>query len=82
MLYHKYFWIAGLVFIVVGIMGITQGRIISGIGFFPIALSALVAYDKYDLKVPYAKIRYALFFAGVVLAFIIWYFGPKVFPGI
>ena len=80
MIYHKYFWVAGLVFIVLGFMGISQGKVISGIGFFPMALSALVAYDKYNPKVSYAKIRYALFVAGLALAFIIWYFGPKVFP--
>lgn len=82
MIYHKYFWIAGLVFIVIAFMGISQGRILSGIGFFPIALSALVAYDKYDPKVRYAKLRYALFVTGLALAFIIWYFGPKFFPNL
>ena len=54
----------------------------SGIGFFPIALSIFVAYDKYNPKVRYAKIRSALFMTGLILAFLIWYIGPKVFPGL
>ncbi len=82
MIYHKYFWIAGLVFIVIAFMGISQGRIISGLGFFPIALSALVAYDKYNPNVRYATLRNVLFVTGLALAFIIWYFGPKFFPGL
>jgi len=82
MFYNKYLWVVGLVCIVVGIIGITQGRLISGIGFFPVAVSALVAYDKYNPKVSNAKLRDAIFMAGMLLAFIIWFIGPKLFPGI
>jgi hypothetical protein len=81
MFYHKYLWVVGLFCIGVGIMGITQGKLLSGIGFFPVALSALVAYDKRNPKVPYAKIREVLFIVGFLLAAVIWYIGPKVFPG-
>jgi uncharacterized membrane protein required for colicin V production len=82
MIYHKYLWVVGLVLIIFGFMGISQGKVLSGIGFFPIALSVFVAYDKYNPKVRYAKIRYALFLTGLILAFLIWYIGPKVFPGL
>lgn len=82
MIYHKYFWVAGLVFIMIGFMGLSQGKTLSGIGFFPMALSAFAAYDKYNPRVRYARIRNALFFTGLALAFFIWYFGPKIFLNI
>lgn len=81
MIYHKYLWAVGLALIAIGITGISQGRLISGIGFFPVAVSALVAYDKYNPKVTHAKLREAVFMAGMILAFVIWYIGPKIFPG-
>ena len=82
MIYNKYLWVMGIIFIIVGIMGINQGKILSGIGFFPVALSAFVAYDKHNPKVQYAKAREALFMLGLVLAIVIWFFGPKFFPNL
>jgi hypothetical protein len=82
MFYNKYLWVVGIAFIIIGITGITQGRLISGIGFFPVALSAFVAYDKYNPKVSNTKLREGIFMAGMILAFIIWFIGPKIFPGI
>ena len=55
MFYNKYLWVVGIAFIIVGITGITQGKLISGIGFFPLAASAFVAYDKYNPKVTNVK---------------------------
>jgi hypothetical protein len=81
MFYHKYLWFVGVAAIIVGFMGISQGKILSGIGFFPVALSALVAFDKRNPKVRYAKIREILFAGGLILAILIWYIGPKIFPG-
>jgi hypothetical protein len=81
MFYHKYLWVVGVAFIVIGITGITQGRLISGIGFFPVAVSTFVAYDKYNPKATNVKLREAIFMAGMILAFTIWFIGPKIFPG-
>ena len=82
MFYNKYLWVVGIAFIIVGITGITQGKLISGIGFFPLAASAFVAYDKYNPKVTNVKLRDAIFTAGMILAFIIWLIGPRIFPGV
>jgi len=55
--------------------------LISGIGFFPVAVSTFVAYDKYNPKATNVKLREAIFMAGMILAFTIWFIGPKIFPG-
>ena len=82
MIYNKYLWVVGIAFIIIGFTGITQGRVISGLGFFPVAVSTFVAFDKYNPKVTNVKLRDAIFKAGMILAFIIWFIGPKIFPGI
>ena len=82
MLYHKYLWVVGIVFIIVGIMGINQGKIFSGLGFFPLAVSIFVTYDKRNPKVKYTKWRDIVFNAGMVVAVAIWLLGPKVFPNL
>ena len=81
MIYYKFQWFIGIVFIVIGFTGIAQGRLISGIGFFPLAVSAFAAYDKSNPKVANAKLREIIFFAGLIMAFIIWFIGPIIFPG-
>jgi hypothetical protein len=80
MIYSKYLWIFGIACIGVGFMGITQGKLISGLGFFPLALSAFSSYDKRNPKVSNKKLREGLFIAGLALAFIIWFIGPRLFP--
>lgn len=80
MLYHKYLWVVGIIFIIVGFMGINQGKIFSGLGFFPLAISIFVAYDKNNPKVKNQKLREAVFFGGMVVATLIWVLGPKLFP--
>ena len=82
MRYSKYLWVVGIIFIIVGFMGINQGRILSGVGFLPLALSAFAVYDKHNPKVQYAKARDVLFTLGLALAFVIWFFGPKFFPNL
>ncbi len=74
----KLFWI-GFVFIAAGMMGVLGGRLISGLGFFPLVMSAFTIYDKEDPKIKNARLRETLFVIGLVAGFIIWFIGPKIF---
>ena len=80
MIYSKKLFWMGFVFIAVGIMGILSGKLLNAIGFFPLAVSAFAIYDKEDPKVKYPKLREALFVIGLVLAFVVWFLIPKIFP--
>ena len=82
MIYSKKLFWMGYVFIAVGIMGILGNRLVSGLGFFPLAVSAFAVYDREDPKIKNGKLREALFVIGLVVAFLIWFFGPKLFPGV
>ena len=82
MIYNKYLWIMGIVFILIGIFGITQDMLIKSLGFFPLAISAFVAYDKNDPEVKNRKLREVLFTTGLVLAFLVWFFGPRIYPNL
>lgn len=80
MLYHKYLWVVGIIFIIVGFMGINQGKLFSGLGFFPMAIGIFVTYDKNDPNVKNPKLRDAIFFGGMLASIFLWLLGPKLFP--
>ncbi len=82
MIYSKRLWLMGIVFLIIGIYGVTQNMVMKSLGFFPLAVSAFTIYDKEDPKVKYKKLREALFTIGLVLALLIWLFGPKLFPNL
>jgi len=82
MIYHKYIWVVGIVFVIMGFMGLSQGKLFSGLGFFPIAVSIFVSYDKRNPKVENAKLRDAIFLGGMIVAAAIWVLGPKLFPNL
>jgi len=82
MIYHKLIWVVGIVFIIMGFMGLSQGKLFSGLGFFPIAVSIFVSYDKRNPNVKHKEIRDVVFMGGMVAAAAIWVLGPKLFPNL